>query len=142
MKINLVDGITESEFGKLESAARRAFKSTVNGTKELGEAIIAVKAAANWERGQFEKWMKANSIDKQHAMYAMRVASGTQKPAKKQTAADNEAQTVVGQLSSNLYKLYELDAAGETDECNELARSLIREIETLFITEDEPENEL
>jgi hypothetical protein len=72
----------------LWKADQLAIDKSDSSAKALGEALLKVKATC--DQGEFQPWLKQNSIDRNRATYCMRVANG--KHAKK--AAEKKKATV------------------------------------------------
>src|ERR1700723_119682 len=71
----------------LWEADQRAFGASEQSAKELGVALNNVKAVS--PHGEFQKWLKNNSIVRARASYCMRVASGKQAAKKKAAGSEN-----------------------------------------------------
>jgi hypothetical protein len=75
---------------ELWEADQRAFGASEKSAKELGVALNNVKAVS--PHGEFQKWLKSNSIVRARASYCMRVANGKQDAAKKKAAGSETGQ--------------------------------------------------
>jgi hypothetical protein len=94
--------ITEAQFDNLTSAVKTAWQNDTTSAKELGVALLALKAAF-YQHSQFTKWLRANGVDQNRASYCMRVAEGKVKVAQQKHAA--LPQTKAKKKIDDLFKL-------------------------------------
>lgn len=115
-------------FNQLEKTALAAWKPLKQGfdrlnsdALEFGKALIALRDACD-KRGQFTAWLKKNRIDKNRAMYCLRLAQGKVKAA----AEKRQGRFLEGLLYGEFYRAC---YAGDLKQAKTLAERLRKQVE-------------
>jgi hypothetical protein len=67
---------TAKEIAGLKAHALTLWKADNSHAKELGYALLEVRAALKYQHGNFKKWWQENKLSQARVSYCMRLASG------------------------------------------------------------------
>jgi hypothetical protein len=67
---------TEKQIAGIKAHALKLWKADDSHAKELGYALIQVRAALKYTHGSFKKWWQENKLSQARVSYCMRLAQG------------------------------------------------------------------
>src|SRR5579864_7716219 len=97
-KKNPVRTFTPEEISNLKARALKLWKADDGRAKELGDALLAVKAAV--PHGEFKPWWLKNKLSQHRVSYCLRVASG--KVAASKRKARTSEQNLISEIKQEV----------------------------------------